>query len=112
MAKSAVNQLTVSVRTQTGKGASRRARRDGWIPAVLYGHGADPQHLALPGHAFAAVLRHSGTNALVPRALSGATGAAHAAAPFTHGSMPLPAGGSLVADPEGLVVNVVVAPTE
>src|ERR1700757_3829571 len=64
MAKSA-NQLTVSVRPQTGKGASRRARRDGKIPAVLYGHGADPQHLELPGHDFAAVLRHSGTNAVL-----------------------------------------------
>ena len=60
MAKSAVNQLTVTVRTETGKGASRRARRDGKIPAVLYGHGAAPQHLELPGHDFAAVLRHSG----------------------------------------------------
>ena len=33
---------------QTGKGASRRARRDGKIPAVLYGHGADPQHWNCP----------------------------------------------------------------
>ncbi|MFZ1178163.1 MAG: 50S ribosomal protein L25/general stress protein Ctc [Mycobacterium sp.] len=65
MAKSAVNQLKVTVRTETGKGASRRARRDGKIPAVLYGHGADPQHLELPGHDFAAVLRHAGTNAVL-----------------------------------------------
>ena len=70
MAKSA-NQLTVSVRTQTGKGASRRARRDGNIPAVLYGHGADPQHLELPGHDFAAVLRHSGTNAVLTLDIAG-----------------------------------------
>jgi large subunit ribosomal protein L25 len=71
MAKSAVNQLTVTVRTQTGKGASRRARRDGKIPAVLYGHGADPQHLELPGHDFAAVLRHSGTNAVLTLDIGG-----------------------------------------
>jgi large subunit ribosomal protein L25 len=74
MAKSAtspVNQLTVSVRTQTGKGASRRARREGKIPAVLYGHGADPQHLELPGHDFAAVLRHSGTNAVLTLEIDG-----------------------------------------
>src|SRR6201996_9176613 len=70
MAKSA-NQLTVSVRTQTGKGASRRARREGKIPAVLYGHGADPQHLELPGHDFAAVLRHSGTNAVLTLDIDG-----------------------------------------
>src|SRR6202000_1431359 len=71
MAKSAVNQLTVSVRTQTGKGASRRARRDGKIPAVIYGHGADPQHLELPGKDFAAVLRHSGTNAVLTLDIEG-----------------------------------------
>ena len=59
------NNLTASVRTETGKGASRRARRAGRIPAVLYGHGADPQHLELPAHDFAAVLRHSGTNAVL-----------------------------------------------
>ena len=71
MAKSAVNQLTATVRTATGKGASRRARRDGKIPAVLYGHGADPQHLELPGHDFAAVLRHSGTNAVLTLDIAG-----------------------------------------
>ncbi len=65
MAKSAANQLTATVRTETGKGASRRARREGKIPAVLYGHGADPQHLELPGRDFAAVLRHAGTNAVL-----------------------------------------------
>lgn len=71
MAKSAVNQLSVTVRTETGKGASRRARREGKIPAVLYGHGADPQHLELPGHDFAAVLRHSGTNAVLTLDIAG-----------------------------------------
>src|SRR6202012_519952 len=70
-ATSPINQLSVSVRTQTGKGASRRARRDGKIPAVLYGHGSDPQHLELPGHDFAAVLRHSGTNAVLPLDIEG-----------------------------------------
>ncbi|HEY3996288.1 MAG TPA: 50S ribosomal protein L25/general stress protein Ctc [Mycobacterium sp.] len=71
MAKSAVNQLKVAVRTETGKGASRRARREGRIPAVLYGHGADPQHLELPGHDFAAVLRHAGTNAVLTLDIEG-----------------------------------------
>jgi large subunit ribosomal protein L25 len=71
MAKSAINQLSVKVRTETGKGASRRARRNGNIPAVLYGHGADPQHLELPGHDFAAVLRHSGTNAVLTLDIGG-----------------------------------------
>jgi large subunit ribosomal protein L25 len=65
------NQLTALVRTETGKGASRRARREGRIPAVLYGHGAEPQHLELPGHDFAAVLRHSGTNAVLTLDIEG-----------------------------------------
>ena len=59
------NNLTALVRSTTGKGASRQARRDGQVPAVLYGHGADPQHLLLPAREFAAVLRHSGTNAVL-----------------------------------------------
>jgi large subunit ribosomal protein L25 len=67
----AVNKLTALVRTETGKGASRRARREGKIPAVLYGHGADPQHLELPGRDFAAVLRHSGTNAVLTLDIDG-----------------------------------------
>ncbi|OBH77512.1 50S ribosomal protein L25/general stress protein Ctc [Mycobacterium scrofulaceum] len=71
MAKSAGNQLTATVRTETGKGASRRARREGKIPAVLYGHGSDPQHLELPGHDFAAVLRHAGTNAVLTLDIEG-----------------------------------------
>ena len=74
MAKTAArnaNNLTAEVRTETGKGASRRARRAGQIPAVLYGHGADPKHLLLPGHDFAAVLRHSGTNAVLTLDIDG-----------------------------------------
>jgi large subunit ribosomal protein L25 len=183
MAKSA-NELTVSVRTQTGKGASRRARRDGKIPAVLYGHGAEPQHLELPGRDFAAVLRHSGTNAVltldidgkeqlaltkalaihpirrsithadllvvrrgekvvvevsvdvvgdaaygtlvtqetstieieaealsIPETLTVSVEGAEAGTQFTAGQIALPAGVTLVDDPDLLVVNVVNAPT-
>ena len=67
MAKTATssNNLTALVRSKTGKGASRQARRDGQVPAVLYGHGADPQHLLLPSRELSAVLRHSGTNAVL-----------------------------------------------
>ena len=65
------NNLTALVREKTGKGASRRARREGRVPAVLYGHGADPQHLELVAHDLAAVLRHSGTNAILTLDLSG-----------------------------------------
>ena len=35
-------------RTEFGKGASRRARRDGQVPAVIYGHGSAPAHITLP----------------------------------------------------------------
>lgn len=59
------NQITALVRSHTGKGASRRARQEGKIPAVLYGHGSDPQHLELPAREFAAVLRYAGTNAVL-----------------------------------------------
>lgn len=41
-------KIQVTKRTDFGKGASRQARRDGLIPAVVYGHGADPVHLLLP----------------------------------------------------------------
>ncbi|MGC2344182.1 MAG: 50S ribosomal protein L25/general stress protein Ctc [Mycobacterium sp.] len=180
----AANKLAVSVRNQTGKGASRRARREGRIPAVLYGHGADPQHLELPGRDFAAVLRHAGTNAVltldiegkeqlaltkslaihpirrsithadllvvrrgekvvvevsvdvvgdaaygtlitqetstieieaealsIPETLTVSVEGAEAGTQVTAGQITLPAGVTLVADPELLVVNVVNAPT-
>ena len=183
MARSA-NKLAVSVRAQTGKGASRRARREGRIPAVLYGHGADPQHLELPGRDFAAVLRHAGTNAVltldiegkeqlaltkalaihpirrsithadllvvrrgekvvvevsvdvvgdaaygtlvtqeastieieaealsIPETLTVSVEGAEAGTQFTAGQIALPAGVTLIADPDLLVVNVVNAPT-
>lgn len=68
---SAPNKLTATVRERTGKGASRQARRDGKVPTVLYGHGTDPQHLELNAHDFAAVLRHSGTNAILTLDING-----------------------------------------
>ena len=65
------NKLDVEERTRTGKGASRQARREGKVPAVLYGHGSEPQHLNLNAHDFAAVLRHSGTNAVLSLQVGG-----------------------------------------
>jgi len=46
-------------RTEFGKGASRRARRDGFIPAVIYGHGEKPQHVALPSRELGVALKTS-----------------------------------------------------
>jgi len=39
--------LSASVRTETGKGAARKIRQAGSIPAVIYGHGRDPQSLTI-----------------------------------------------------------------
>jgi large subunit ribosomal protein L25 len=74
MAKNAAptsNNLTAAVRTRTGKGASRLARREGRVPVVLYGHGTDPQHLEINAREIAAVLRHSGTNAVLTLDIAG-----------------------------------------
>ncbi|MCG8920532.1 50S ribosomal protein L25/general stress protein Ctc [Actinokineospora sp. PR83] len=58
-------KLAAEQRTEFGKGAARRTRRAGKIPAVLYGHGSDPQHLALPALEFARVVREHGQNAVL-----------------------------------------------
>jgi large subunit ribosomal protein L25 len=43
-------KLVAEKRTAFGKGAARKIRRDHKIPAVMYGHGAQPVHITLPGH--------------------------------------------------------------
>lgn len=43
-------KITAEVRSEFGKGAARRLRRADKLPAVVYGHGADPIHIALPHH--------------------------------------------------------------
>ena len=57
------NKIAAVTRTEFGKGAARRARRDGLVPAVLYGHGSDPVHVSLPGHDITLALRQA--NALL-----------------------------------------------
>jgi large subunit ribosomal protein L25 len=42
--------IAAQTRDEFGKGAARRIRRDGLVPAVLYGHGTETRHLTLPGH--------------------------------------------------------------
>ncbi len=64
-------KLSVNTRTEKGKGAARRARREGQVPAVLYGHGTDPQHLTLPARELAAILRANGTNAIIDLDIEG-----------------------------------------
>ncbi|MFK4147971.1 50S ribosomal protein L25/general stress protein Ctc [Streptomyces sp. NPDC004065] len=50
-------KITAATRTEFGKGAARRIRRDNKVPGVLYGHGSDPLHLTLPGHELLLALR-------------------------------------------------------
>ena len=64
-------RLSAEPRTEFGKGGARRTRRAGKIPAVIYGHGADPRHVSLPAHEFANAIRHSGANVLLTLELEG-----------------------------------------
>ncbi|MEU9707892.1 50S ribosomal protein L25/general stress protein Ctc [Streptomyces sp. NPDC059164] len=50
-------KLASEVRTEFGKGAARRIRRADKVPAVVYGHGAEPVHVTLPGHEVLLALR-------------------------------------------------------
>lgn len=65
------NKLVAEARTEFGKGAARRTRRNNQIPAVLYGHGTAPVHVALPGHQTMLALKQS--NALFEIELDGTT---------------------------------------
>ena len=56
-------KLLAEARNEFGKGAARRIRRAGRIPAVIYGHGGDPVHVSLEGHATMLALKHA--NALL-----------------------------------------------
>jgi large subunit ribosomal protein L25 len=66
-------KITAETRTEFGKGAARRIRRDNKVPAVIYGHGNDPQHITLPGHDTMMALKRGGTNALLHIDIDGTT---------------------------------------
>lgn len=66
-------KIVAEKRTEFGKGAARRIRRENKIPAVVYGHGADPIHLSLPGHATMMALKNHGANALLELDIEGKT---------------------------------------
>ena len=66
-------KITAESRTEFGKGAARRIRREDKIPAVVYGHGNDPIHITLPGHDTMMALKHGGANALLELDLEGKT---------------------------------------
>ncbi|MET9290537.1 50S ribosomal protein L25/general stress protein Ctc [Streptomyces sp. NPDC003077] len=50
-------KLTAEIRSDFGKGAARRTRRENKVPAVVYGHGAEPKHVAVDGHALMMALK-------------------------------------------------------
>ncbi|GGU14042.1 MULTISPECIES: 50S ribosomal protein L25/general stress protein Ctc [Streptomyces] len=50
-------KLATETRTEFGKGAARRIRRANKVPGVVYGHGAEPVHVTLPGHELLLALR-------------------------------------------------------
>jgi large subunit ribosomal protein L25 len=63
------NTLSALKRTSFGKGAARKIRAKDQIPAVIYGHGTDPQHVTLPGHETMLITRRS--NALITLDIEG-----------------------------------------
>jgi large subunit ribosomal protein L25 len=52
-------KIVGTTRTEFGKGASRRARRDGLVPAVIYGHGEKPLHITLNAKEIGVALKQS-----------------------------------------------------
>lgn len=62
-------KLAAEVRTEFGKGFARRARMAGQIPAVIYGHGAEPIHITLPAKATTLAVRTA--NALLSLDING-----------------------------------------
>ncbi|MDH6127880.1 50S ribosomal protein L25/general stress protein Ctc [Kitasatospora sp. GP82] len=59
-------RLAAEARTEFGKGAARRARRAGFVPGVVYGHGHTPVHLNLPGHDLMMALKTPNALLVVP----------------------------------------------
>ena len=65
------DKLETEARESFGKGAARKLRAAGKVPAVLYGHGSDPIHVTLPGHDTMLALKHGGVNALLTLTVDG-----------------------------------------
>jgi large subunit ribosomal protein L25 len=64
-------RIAAEPRTEFGKGAARRVRRNHQVPAVLYGHGEAPRHISLPGHELMLALKTP--NVLLALELEGGT---------------------------------------
>ncbi|MBK0418486.1 50S ribosomal protein L25/general stress protein Ctc [Leucobacter sp. CSA1] len=66
---SETNSLVATVRESFGKGAARKLRAAGSTPAVVYGHGTDPVHIAVETHPLSLIVRHA--NALIELDIAG-----------------------------------------
>jgi large subunit ribosomal protein L25 len=64
-------RLSAQPRTAFGKGGARRTRREGLIPAVIYGHGEEPRHISLPSREFAQAIKKGGANVLLTLSVDG-----------------------------------------
>ncbi|MCX3060662.1 50S ribosomal protein L25/general stress protein Ctc [Streptomyces beihaiensis] len=64
-------KISAETRTEFGKGAARRLRRADKLPGVVYGHGGEPLHVALPHHDTLMALKHS--NVLISLDVDGKT---------------------------------------
>jgi large subunit ribosomal protein L25 len=65
-------RIAAEPRTEFGKGGARRTRRAGKVPAVIYGHGQSPRHIAIPARDFAHAIKH-GVNTLLTIEIDGGT---------------------------------------
>lgn len=65
------DKITAEPRDRFGKGAARKLRAAGRIPAVIYGHGTDPVHISLPGHELSLIVRRA--NAVLELQLASGT---------------------------------------
>ena len=70
----ATASLNATPRAETGKGAARSLRRDGQVPAVVYGHAREPRSLAVSARDLTKLLSHiSAASTVVELSLDGAT---------------------------------------
>jgi len=64
-------RIAAEQRTRFGKGGARATRRAGQVPAVLYGHGTDVRHIALPARELMNAFKHEGVNVLLTLEIAG-----------------------------------------
>lgn len=63
--------LSATARTERGKGAARALRRDGQVPAVIYGHAREPQSLAVNARDLGRLLDHVTGSTIIELTIDG-----------------------------------------